>query len=358
MEAEAAAATLNLECCLPVPSVQELAIQQPEAVPPRYIRDHVVGDHVITVNPSSNRVPLIDMNKLVDPDSQDAELRRLHSACKHWGLFQLINHGAADESLRNMKKQAQEFFDLPLEEKKRRGQKPGSLEGYGQAFVISEEQKLDWNDMIFLRTLPHEIRKLDLWPENPPKFRETLETYSEEMRKVATSLVRSMAMALELEAQEISDAYQEGLYEVRTTLYPPCPEPERVIGITQHADYSGITLLLECGNIPGLQVLKDGQWVTVIPVDGAIVANIGHIMEIMSNGIYKAPDHRAMVNRFKERRSITTFCFPSSSVKIGPAKEFTKSGTPPLYRTLTYAEYRHMFYNRRLDVSFIDMLKL
>lgn len=91
MEAEAAAATLNLECCLSVPSVQELAIQQPEAVPPRYIRDHVVGDHVITVNPSSNRVPLIDMNKLVDPDSQDAELRRLHSACKHWGLFQVVS---------------------------------------------------------------------------------------------------------------------------------------------------------------------------------------------------------------------------------------------------------------------------
>lgn len=85
--------------------------------------------------------------------------------------MKLINHGAADESLRNMKELAQEFFDLPLEEKKRWGQKPGSLEGYGQAFVISEEQKLDWNDMIFLRTLPHEIRKLDLWPENPPKFR-------------------------------------------------------------------------------------------------------------------------------------------------------------------------------------------
>lgn len=103
MEAEAAASTLNLECCLPVPSVQELAIQQPEAVPPRYIRDHVVGDvdHVITVNPSSDRVPLIDMNKLVDPDSQDAELRRLHSACKHWGLFQVVNlyhHRSSDSA--------------------------------------------------------------------------------------------------------------------------------------------------------------------------------------------------------------------------------------------------------------------
>lgn len=87
MEAEAAAAALNLECCLPVPSVQELAIQQPEAAPPRYIRDDVVGDHFIAVD----RVPLIDMNKLVNPDSQDAELQRLHSACKHWGLFQVVN---------------------------------------------------------------------------------------------------------------------------------------------------------------------------------------------------------------------------------------------------------------------------
>ena len=53
-----------------------------------------------------------------------------------------------------MRQQVQEFFDLPLQEKKRWAQKPGSLEGYGQAFVTSEEQKLEWNDMIFLKTLP------------------------------------------------------------------------------------------------------------------------------------------------------------------------------------------------------------
>lgn len=85
--------------------------------------------------------------------------------------MKLINHGISDELLRNIKEQVGQFFDLPLEEKKRWAQKPGSLEGYGQAFVISEEQKLDWNDMIFLRTLPTQIRKLNLWPEQPPKFR-------------------------------------------------------------------------------------------------------------------------------------------------------------------------------------------
>lgn len=87
-------------------------------------------------------------------------------------ILQLINHGVSDESLRNMNKQTQEFFELPLKEKKRWAQKPGSLEGYGQAFVTSEEQKLDWNDMIFLKALPIEDRRnLEIWPENPPKFR-------------------------------------------------------------------------------------------------------------------------------------------------------------------------------------------
>ena len=62
--------------------------------------------------------------------------------------------------------------------------------------------------------------------------------------------------------------------------YPPRPEPERVIGLSRHADISCITLLLECGDTPGLQVLKDENWVNVEPVNGAIVVNLGHIMEV------------------------------------------------------------------------------
>jgi hypothetical protein len=39
-------------------------------------------------------------------------------------------------------------------------------------FVISEEQKLEWNDMIFLKSIrPLQDRNLNFWPENPPEFR-------------------------------------------------------------------------------------------------------------------------------------------------------------------------------------------
>lgn len=73
--------------------------------------------------------------------------------------------------LENVKKGAQEFFNLPMEEKKKFGQLEGDVEGYGQAFVVSEEQKLDWADMFFLLTLPPYLRKPHLFPNLPLSFR-------------------------------------------------------------------------------------------------------------------------------------------------------------------------------------------
>ena len=53
-----------------------------------------------------------------------------------------------------MRERAQKFFDLPLQEKKRCAQKPGSLEGYSQAFVTSVKQKLPWNECSSSKSSP------------------------------------------------------------------------------------------------------------------------------------------------------------------------------------------------------------
>ncbi len=90
-----------------------------------------------------------------------------------------------------------------------------------------------------------------------------------------------MGLGLNDQAQEFSPGFQEGTYDVRFNCYPPCPQPDRVIGMIPHADMSGITLLLDATDVPGLQVLKDGQWIFVEPIDGAIVVNIGQIIEVM-----------------------------------------------------------------------------
>lgn len=40
--------------------------------------------------------------------------------------------------------------------------------------------------------------------------------------------------------------------------YPPCPEPEKVIGLTPHSDGIGLAILLQLNEVEGLQIRKDG----------------------------------------------------------------------------------------------------
>ncbi|CAM8954876.1 unnamed protein product [Rhodiola kirilowii] len=349
---------MNLESSIPVPSVKELSKQHLQTLPPRYVRDDILLENP-SVAPLHLRVPVIDFSNLVNAEFHQSELTKLHLACKHWGIFQLINHGVAEESLERMKKSAREFFDLPLEEKKRWDQKPGSLEGYGQAFVLSEDQKLEWADMIFLKALPANDRKSALWPNNPIDFREELEVYAENVNKVAVSIMEYMAMGLGLsKAREFTKAFVDGHYYMRMSCYPPCPEPEKAIGIAKHCDISAITFLLECGDVPGLQVFKDGQWVFIQPIQNSLVINVGQIVEIMSNGTYKAAEHRAVVNKSQERISIVTFCYPNSNADIGPVDELTESENPALFKSVKFDEYLDTFYRRKTETPFLDCFKL
>ena len=64
-----------------------------------------------------------------------------------------------------------EFFRLPLEEKQKYQMAPGTVQGYGQAFVFSEHQKLDWCNMFALGVIPDSIRNTLLWPKKPTNFR-------------------------------------------------------------------------------------------------------------------------------------------------------------------------------------------
>lgn len=60
--------------------------------------------------------------------------------------------------------------------------------------------------------------------------------------------------------------------------YPICPEPEKTLGTDKHSDTTFLTLLMQ-DTIGGLQILHDDQWVDVPPVRGALIANIGDLMQ-------------------------------------------------------------------------------
>jgi len=152
-----------------VPSVQELVKDQHlnKTIPSRYVRDDQEPPQLITPSSQSPEVPIIDMQHLTSED----ELQKLHLACKHWGFFQIINHGVDSTLLERVKKETQDFFKLPFQDKQKFWQTTDDIEGLGQAFVVSEDQKLDWADMFYMVTLPHHIRKPRLFPNLPLPFR-------------------------------------------------------------------------------------------------------------------------------------------------------------------------------------------
>jgi len=146
----------------------EVDVQQ--QVPERYLSKDPSSEEVVAGDDGACAIPVIDLRKLQDPQSSEEECAKLASACLNWGFFQLINHGLPEEVTGNLMNDVDEFFKQPLQDKKECSQQAGSLEGYGQAFVVSDDQKLDWADMLYLQVHPTESRDLRFWPTRPASF--------------------------------------------------------------------------------------------------------------------------------------------------------------------------------------------
>ncbi|XP_043700370.1 protein SRG1-like [Telopea speciosissima] len=353
---------LTLGSSLPVPNVQELVKEPMNSIPTRFIRPDqeppIISSDAASLLPA---VPVIDLQKLqLSGESMDAAQRaKLHSACQEWGFFQVVNHGVSSSLVEKLKIEIQEFFKLPIEEKKKFWQLPGDVEGFGNQFVISEEQKLDWADMFFMRTLPTYTRVPHLFPNLPLPLRETLDSYALEMKKLAMTLLEEMAKALKMDAIEMRELFEEGMQCMRMNYYPPCPQPEKVIGISPHSDISGLTILLQVNEIEGLQIRKDGIWVPVTPLPHAFVVNIGDTMEILSNGTYHSIEHRATVNSVKERLSIGTFYSPKLDGEVGPVRSLITRDRPALFRTVGAEEFSKSFLTVKLEgKSYVEFMRI
>uniref|UniRef100_A0A2N9GKL5 Fe2OG dioxygenase domain-containing protein n=1 Tax=Fagus sylvatica TaxID=28930 RepID=A0A2N9GKL5_FAGSY len=136
---------------------------------------------------------------------------------------------------------------------------------------------------------------------------------------------------------------------MRMTYYPPCPQPELVVGLTPHSDATGITILHQVNGVGGLQIKKDGVWIPVNFIPNAFVVNVGDTMEILSNGAYTSIEHRATVNSEKERISIAMFFNPKFEAKIGPLTSILSPQNPPLFKSIGMEEYVKDFFSRNIN---------
>lgn len=335
----------------PIIRVQSLSESGLNRVPDRYIKPPTerptpnLADNEAAVVDNVLNIPLIDLSGLFsgDPERIRATMCRVSEACKEWGFFQVQNHGVRPDLMDRARLVWREFFHLPMETKQEYANSPCTYEGYGSRLGVEKGAILDWNDYYFLHYLPNQLKDHKKWPAQPPYHRDIMEEYLGELVKLGGRLLKILSINLGLKEDYLQNAFG-GEEEVgaclRTNFYPKCPQPELTLGLSSHSDPGGMTILLPDHDVPGLQVRKDGKWITVKPAPHAFTVNIGDQLQVLSNATYKSVEHRVIVNPNQERVSLAFFYNPRGDLLIEPAKELISTEKPALYPPMTFNEYR------------------
>ncbi|MCE0480775.1 hypothetical protein HAX54_037883 [Datura stramonium] len=279
-----------------VPSVQEMAKKKLVTIPSRYVRD----DQDRSIASSNNiQVPVVDMQRLInasDHDSIDLELQKLHFAAKEWGFFQ--------------------------------------IEVCIKLVVIVE---LENSNLI---------------------FGETIEEYSEEVKELSMKVLKELGKAVGIEEEEVKSVFEEGMQSMRMNYYPPCPQPELVMGVCPHSDACALTILLQVNQTEGLQIRKD-RFGFPFYLPNAFIVNVGDAFEIFTNGIYKSIEHRSVVSSEKERISVATFQSARLDGELGPANSLISAFNPPLFKKMGVTEYFRGYFTRELvGKSHVDTMRI
>lgn len=262
----------------PVMRVQRLAEAGVEHVPRQYIQpldDRPVKSRHVPLEHTS--IPLIDFS--ADGESLHNDIRRV---CTEWGAFHVINHGVPVQLLRQIRSVGRSFFEeCSMPDKLKYACDPSSAasEGYGSKMLVNDGV-LDWRDYFDHHTLPLSRRNPNLWPEFPPEYRRVVAEYSDKMKELCQKLLGVISESLGLRSSVIEDAVGEFYQNITISYYPPCPQPDLTLGLQSHSDMGTLTLLVQ-DDVEGLQVLKDGEWVTVQPLSDAIVVLLADQTEVL-----------------------------------------------------------------------------
>lgn len=284
-------------------------------------------------------IPIVDMNM-----DNEALVQGIAKACEEFGFFQLKNHGISIELCNNVLDVITRLFHLPHEEKAHLVTTSHMEDGKIFKYYIKDDKsgvKIPmWAETFFHNWHPVDDSFTLNLPDNPPRYREIVAAYAKEMGTLVTRLLCLMSQGLGLDKDYLRRKLGENpKYTAQANYYPPCPNPELTLGLRAHTDFNVLTVLLQEEGVTGLHVIKDGKWVAVDPVPGALVVNVADQLQVLSNDRYKSVHHRAVTNEKKKRVSLAMFCGPSEDQIVAPIKELVDENNPPLYRSYTFGEF-------------------
>jgi isopenicillin N synthase-like dioxygenase len=185
----------------------------------------------------------------------------------------------------------------------------------------------------------------NIWPERPAGFKDVFTKLFAEFDRAGARILSAMALDLGLDEHWFDPAIADGNSVLRLLHYPPVSvEAGGAIRAGAHEDINLITLLLGAEEA-GLELLgRDGRWLSIAPPEGALVVNIGDMLQRLTNHVLPSTTHRvrnpAGERAGYSRYSMPFFLHPRSDFALKTLPECISPSNPDRYPlTITADDY-------------------
>lgn len=305
-------------------------------------------------------IPSVDLNDFLseNPERKQKFVNEIGKAYEDIGFVALRGHFLADTLVEKLYEEVKNFFNLPLEEKRKyeipeiggqrgyvsfgkehaKGKKEGDLKEFwhfGQYLNENSKYRNEYPDNLIVSELPD--------------FNTVGKEAYKMLEKTGIYVLRALALYLGLDEFYFDKYINEGNSILRPIHYPPITsEPENAVRAAAHGDINLITLLMGAQG-KGLQVQNhNGEWIDAIAKPDELVINVGDMLSRHTNNKLKSTIHR-VVNPPRElwntsRYSIPFFMHPVSEMKLNCLENCIDENNPKMYNDITAGE----FLNERL----------
>lgn len=230
-----------------------------------------------------------------------------------YGFAVVRDHGIPQDLIDEAERVSKAFFALPDAVKR-----AYKLEGGGGArgYTPFGTEKAKDAEIFDLKEFWHVGRDLpeghplsefmapNIWPTEVEGFRETMSALFTAFEVAGGRVLEAIALHLGRPRDFFAASVEDGNSVMRLLHYPPLAEgaPEGAIRAAGHEDINTITLLLGAEEA-GLELLtKQGEWLPIPAAKGALVINIGDMLQRQTNGRLRSTTHRVVNPRGEAAR--------------------------------------------------------